>query len=215
MMKIMKKSITDQLFSALKEEIIRQSIKAGEQINPREIAEQYGVSGMPVRDALTRLASFGLVTIRPRVGFFAREFTPTEIREIFEVRRLHEVYCMERYFDQIDRIELERIDKAMDAYEAHPTREAFDQVDEALHDLLIAASENRFLMETYNHVKDLIILIRHLDLGRIDYSHREHRQIVDAMLAGKKELALARLEQHLDNVRNSTLENIGAMEGLA
>jgi len=88
-------------------------------------------------------------------------------------------------------------------------------VDEALHDLLIAASENRFLMETYNHVKDLIILIRHLDLGRIDYSHREHRQIVDAMLAGKKELALARLEQHLDNVRNSTLENIGAMEGLA
>ena len=37
------------------------------------------------------------------------------------MRRLHEVYCMERYFDQIDRIELERIDKAMDAYEAHPS----------------------------------------------------------------------------------------------
>ena len=169
---------------------------------------------MPVRDALTRLASFGLVTIRPRVGF-AREFTPTEVREIFEVRRLHEMYCMERYFHQIDIAQLEQIAEAMDSFESNPSREAFDSIDEALHDLLIAASQNRFLMETYNHVKDLIILIRHLDLGRIDYSHREHRQIVDAMLAGKKELALARLEQHLDNVRNSTLENIGAMEGLA
>lgn len=70
-MKIMKQSISDQMFSILKEAIVRQRIKAGEQINPREIAEQYGVSVMPVRDALTRLASFGLVTIRPRVGFFA------------------------------------------------------------------------------------------------------------------------------------------------
>lgn len=68
-MKIMKQSISDQMFSILKEAIVRQRIKAGEQINPREIAEQYGVSVMPVRDALTRLASFGLVTIRPRVGF--------------------------------------------------------------------------------------------------------------------------------------------------
>ncbi|HHT73027.1 MAG TPA: GntR family transcriptional regulator [Firmicutes bacterium] len=214
-MKIMKKSITDQMFSVLKEEIVRQRIKAGEQINPRQIAEEHGVSVMPVRDALTRLASFGLVTIRPRVGFFAREFTPTEVREIFEVRRLHEMYCMERYFHQIDIAQLEQIAEAMDSFESNPSREAFDSIDEALHDLLIAASQNRFLMETYNHVKDLIILIRHLDLGRIDYSHAEHRQIVDAIRKGDKALSLTYLKQHLDSVRDSTLDSITVEESLA
>ena len=113
------------MFSVLKEEIVRQRIKAGEQINPRQIAEEHGVSVMPVRDALTRLASFGLVTIRPRVGFFAREFTLTEVREIFEVRRLHEMYCMERYFHQIDIAQLEQIAEAMDSFESNPSREAF------------------------------------------------------------------------------------------
>lgn len=208
MMKIVKKSITDQMFSVLKEEIIRQNIKAGEQINPRQIAEQYGVSVMPVRDALVRLASFGLVTIRPRVGFFAREFTPTEVQEIFEVRRLHEVYCLEHYFHQIDLDEMRRIEQMMAAYESNPTREGFDAIDEALHDLLIAASQNRFLIETYNHVKDLIILIRHLDLGRVDYSHLEHRKLVEAVLQGDQQLSLTYLKQHLDSVRDSTLQSI-------
>lgn len=213
-MKIMKQSISDQMFSILKEAIVRQRIKAGEQINPREMAEQYGVSVMPVRDALTRLASFGLVTIRPRVGFFAREFTPDEVREILEVRRLHEVYCLDHYFSQIDLDELQRIKQDMDAYEANPTPEAFDRIDEELHDLFLAASQNRFLMENYQQVKELLILIRNVDAARMRYSHVEHRKIVEAVLRGHKELAVRYLEQHLDNARHATLRSTAAMDGL-
>ena len=78
------------MFSVLKEETLGSGSRR-EQINLRQIAEEHG-ERYACPGCLDQ-ASFGLVTIRPRVGFFAGVH-PTEVREIFEVRRLHEMYCM-------------------------------------------------------------------------------------------------------------------------
>ncbi|MGI6652010.1 MAG: GntR family transcriptional regulator [Limnochordia bacterium] len=214
-MRIVKQSITDQLYIGLKEEIIRQKIPYGAQINPKEIAQEYDVSVMPVRDALTRLASYGLVTIKPRKGFFVKVFTEREIREIFEMRMLLETYCMEHYFENIDKASVERLKAAMETCDHNLSREQFDEMDENLHDLLIAASKNQFLIASYSRVRDIIIFIRHLDLRRMDISHEEHKELVDVILQNDKSAALACLKLHLDSVRDSTLRELKKHEPVA
>ena len=57
---------------------------------------------MPIRDALNQLANEGLVIRKPGL-VFVRSFTPKEAKDLMEVRKLYELYCLEKYFDKIDR----------------------------------------------------------------------------------------------------------------
>ena len=160
-MKIVKDSIMDQVYRIIKDKILLTELRLGEQINPREMALEFRVSVMPVRDALWKLVNEGLVVNKSRVGFFVRSFTRREIADIMEVRKLYELYCLENYFNNIDRKlladYLERCDNNTGL-----SRLAFDELDNNIHDLLIHASQNRYLEKSYHAVKNQIIIFRHL-----------------------------------------------------
>ena len=102
-MVINKKSLTDQVYTMLKDKILNRDVDLGEQLNTREIAEEHGISLMPVRDALRRLANEDLVENKPRVGFFVKNFSEAEVNDILEVRKMHELYCLENYFENINK----------------------------------------------------------------------------------------------------------------
>ena len=68
-MKLVKDSISKQIYSIIKEEILLAKRKPGDQINPRKLADEFETSIMPIRDALNQLTSEGLVVRKPRVGF--------------------------------------------------------------------------------------------------------------------------------------------------
>lgn len=199
-MAIYKQSITDQVFNHLREEIVNLELKQGEQINPKKISEENGISVMPVRDALGRLASYGLVEIKPRVGYFVRSFSKKDILEIMEVRKLNELYCLRTHFSAIDLFKVRKFTEIMKVGGEALSRNAFDQMDDFLHDLVIQASGNSYLIENYNHVKDLVVLLRHLDRERIVQAHTEHQAIVESILAGDCQGAVSNLEYHLERV---------------
>ena len=203
-MKIVKDSIMDQVYRIIKDKILLTELRLGEQINPREMAGEFRVSVMPVRDALWRLVNEGLVVNKSRVGFFVRSFTREEIAEIMEVRKLYELYCLENYFDKIDR-------KLLAAYldrcgnNAELTRLAFDELDNDIHDLLIHASQNRYLEKSYHAVKNQIIIFRHLNKDRIEVANQEHMALLRAILDGDKAAAVKVLEEHIERVASAIL----------
>ena len=94
-MSIIAKSITEQIYDIIKDKILLQEYKVGSKIDMNEIAEEHDISIMPVRDALKRLSSQGLVVNRSRVGFFVKEFSKQEISNIMEVRNMYETYCLD------------------------------------------------------------------------------------------------------------------------
>lgn len=81
-------TLGEQLEAALEEAIITGVLAPGQRINPDEVAEQFGVSRIPVREALRSLDANGWVTIRPRHGAYVRERTERELRQLFEVREV-------------------------------------------------------------------------------------------------------------------------------
>lgn len=201
--KLVRESIAEQVYAIIKEEILCARRKPGEQINPRELAGELGLSVMPIRDALKQLVGEGLVVRKPWVGFFVRSFSNQEVREIMEVHKLYELYCLEEYFDKIDREKLlaclERCRKRNTLTEG----EEFERLDDNIHSLIAQASENVFLIRSYNNIKDLIVLIRHLIHGQTHKANEEHIALLEAILEGDKERAKEILRDHIDRVARS------------
>ena len=96
-------SIKDQVYNELRNEILRGNYKSGEQLNPKVLSKRYGVSVMPVRDALLHLVQKHLVVNRERVGFFVANYTISEMHALMEMRKLYELYNIEWYFGALDK----------------------------------------------------------------------------------------------------------------
>lgn len=79
-------SLPAQIHEALEESIIRGDIAPGSRLRADDIAAQYGVSRIPVREALSSLHEAGWVDIRPRYGVYVRDRDRTELHELFEAR---------------------------------------------------------------------------------------------------------------------------------
>ena len=203
-MKLVSYNINEQLYQIIKERILLTDLSLGEQINLRELAREFGISTIPVRDALFQLINEGLVENRSRMGFFVRSFTTKEISDIMEVRLLYELYCLENYFGKIERkILIQCLAKCKKQKE--PSRHEFDALDEQIHDLFINASQNEHLMKSYKEVRNQIIIFRHLDKDRIEVANQEHLEFLQLILEGDKVGALLGLRRHIERVASSIL----------
>lgn len=104
------RTVADSVYVWMKEAIIRGEFRPGERLAQDRITERLGVSRTPVRDAMKRLATEGLIVIKPRCGAVVFDISEARLTEIYELRILLEQYCAEKACviatdEQIDAIE--------------------------------------------------------------------------------------------------------------
>lgn len=87
--------VGDQAYAALHAAIVDGTYQGGRRLQIRDLAAELGISVMPVREAITRLEEDGLVETRPRRGAVVRSFSPAELLDIYDVRRVLEVRATE------------------------------------------------------------------------------------------------------------------------
>lgn len=201
------KSITEQIYEIMKDKILFQEYEIGSKIETKEIAEEYNISVMPVRDALKKLCSEELVVNKSRVGFFVRTFSEEEIDNIMELRSVLEIYCLDTYFEKINKNRLKVICHNIKLIE-NQNKSDFARLDDEFHNLIISSSNNNIVMKNYNNIKDIIVLCRHLDKKRIRFANEEHCQIIESIVSGNKETAIEQLKTHISNFDYSIKENI-------
>ena len=102
----------DLIAESLRHEILRGEIPPGQPLRQEELAERFGVSRLPVRDALLRLEAQGLVHVFPNRGAFVISLSPEEVREIYEMRILLEGDVLERAVPRISDDDWRRIEAA-------------------------------------------------------------------------------------------------------
>ena len=85
--------LIDNVYARLRELIITDVLRAGQKLVDRDLAERLGVSRTPVREALGRLAMMGLVEARSRQGYYVREYSAKEVTDLYEIRKVLEVYA--------------------------------------------------------------------------------------------------------------------------
>ena len=84
--KLRRERASDAVFSLLRDRILSHAFKPGERLNIKSLAAQTGVSLSPVKEAVNRLASEGLVDIRPQRGTYITDVVPEDIVEVCEIR---------------------------------------------------------------------------------------------------------------------------------
>lgn len=194
---------TPRLREALEDDIVAGRLKPGQRLDEVGLAERFGVSRTPIREALIQLAASGLVEIRPRRGAFVVLLGPRELIESFELMAEIEAAC--------GRLAVQRMGTAdRDAILlAHETcRAAVAAGDEAayypanarFHAAIYAATGNRVLAGEALRLQRGLQPYRRLQLKvprRVEASFAEHEGIVEALLAGNGPLAAERLRAHV------------------
>ncbi len=180
------KTLREEIVDILREAIIKNKLKPGTKISEMELAEEYGISRTPVREALWQLESEGFVKIIPRKGAVVATITEEDVRNFYELRALLESYAATRTLDKMtekDIKKLESLNKKMEkAYKAGDVKELYRAHNE-FHKQLIKHCENKLLLQILENLYQRFQRFRwYLTLlKKMEGSIEQHWQIIDAI----------------------------------
>ena len=198
------RTLSEQVLDQLREDILSGELAAGEVLGEVALAESFGVSRGPVREALSRLASEGLVTLVPRRGAEVTRLTREEFLDAYQVREALETLAIRLAVPRIDAEVLERLRELHQEMIGHADKHEvkdFFEANAAFHGLLVSASGNRKLQELYRLLLGQMgrYLARSLALrGTIEKSITEHAAILDAIEASDTARAVKLIADHIE-----------------
>ena len=199
--------INEQVYEAIETAIVRCELGPGTVLGDRQLAEVLGVSRTPVRDALHRLESSGLVERRGRMGWMVSTFALQDVRELFELRRIFEPLGLERLSETWEEAIVRELSHSFEKFPERLTRDLLPDYlheDRRFHKEIVGCSRNGRIIRFYGTVEKQIDRIRHYLSynyeGRVEASLKEHREICAAIAARDLRTTTEALDNHLRTV---------------
>lgn len=198
-------SVQAQLFHDLRDRIIRGHLSPGARLRPEELAREYGVSKMPVREALRDLAMEGLVTLVPYREARVAELSLAELEEVFFLRVLLEGEATRLGTQRLETDELRSLASLVQAmYAAVTDHDQWLHLDKEFHMTIYRASGNRRLAHFIHLLRNDIERYVRRYIGtedNIGRSMRSHEAILHACQRHDPEGAAQATRSHLQEVR--------------
>ncbi|MFC8448872.1 GntR family transcriptional regulator [Kitasatospora sp. NPDC057223] len=204
------------LCRAIREDVIRGVHRPGQRLTEEAMAARYGVSRVPVREALRTLEAEGFVQSRPYAGIVVVELDDDEAEDLLEVRALLEPLgagraAARRTPEQLGRLK-ELLLLGEEAIEAGRLDE-LARLNSRFHEVIAAASGSRTLSRLVTQLSQKIAWVYSAELPRrAEDSWREHAEIVAAVEQGDPERAAAVVARHIAAAR-SAYRRRGAAQG--
>ena len=200
------KSLSQKVMLRLRQAIIEGELKLGAVIAEEMLAQSFGVSRTPVREAMSLLQAQGLVVVKPQVGSFV--FTPSaaDIVELCTFRILIEPKAAELAYRHDRDGALKALTAAVaDMKQAVAAKDtlAYGSADTAFHDALFVHCGNHYLMQSYQLIAGRIAALRTNLSSPIDVqtpaSFDQHRELLDLFERGKFEGFTKLMTLHISN----------------
>lgn len=187
----------------VRQRIYQRELRPGQWIDEMKMAEEFGISRTPLREALKVLAAEGLVTMKLRRGAYVAEVTEKDMRDVYHLLALLESDAAATVARSATGEQLQQLQQ-LHASLCTATGDAgrFFQLNEQFHLQLLTLCDNRFLLQTVTDLRKFMKLNRQQSLfkqGRISDSLREHEAIMQHLLARDAEAARQAMRQHFDN----------------
>jgi DNA-binding GntR family transcriptional regulator len=193
--------VTSQsIADALRADILRGKLQDGQPLKQDEIASQFGVSKIPVREALVQLKVEGLVDFYPNRGAFVSELSAAEADEIYIMRIALEKAILARAIPDLTVAHFKRAAEILATIDNESNIAKWGELNWEFHATLYSPAELPRVMETIRTLHTNIARYLVLYLAGMDYqkkSQREHRALLQACRAGDVEKAEVILEEHL------------------
>jgi DNA-binding GntR family transcriptional regulator len=190
-------------YRALWTGIVGGRIEPGVQLRPDTIAEQLDISTTPVREALHRMEGDGLVVKLPYRGWFVREFTEQEVRELYEMRAALESFSVRLACERVTAGELAWLREHQSVGEAalkSGDMEAYRIYNRDLHAAIMEAARNSYLSSAMGQLslQSQVLVARTIRLvGRPSRAIEEHRELIDLIGTRQDKGAQELMERHI------------------
>ena len=203
-MRISRKSLADEVYKTLLGQVMDGRLPSGSRLCEERLCESLGVSRTPLREAMIRLVREGALEKRHNYGCVVRKRELGDLEELMQARSLLERLALREWFGRLDRGRLKDIDSRLRDSEAAPEgqlREGILRADEAMHALILSACGNRFVADQIKSLQSLCApyrVHRCSDSSDVKAMLFERRKVLDAMLSGDLEGAVAALAEHFE-----------------
>jgi len=207
-------TLKNRVYAELRYSIIMGHRLPGEKINVRQVAEQYGASITPVREALQMLHQEGLVTIKPHSGYLVTRLTLKQLRDLFELREILEMAAVERAASRISEEQIIEMERAYTGYSGDDDESyaRYTAENRRFHCLIAEATGNQELTEMLGHVHDR--LARFMVMRRAGHSMQQsHERIIRALRERDPEAACDALSDELADTRSVVLDRVIQEQG--
>ena len=196
--------IGGQLVASLRERIIRGDLVPGMRLSEKDIAEAYGMSRQPVREAFIRLAGDGLVEVRPQRGTFVRKISTAEVEMSRFVREAVEADVAKLAATRASDADVAELRAQIERQAEVRDHDAitFMQLDERFHRTLAEIADRAGAWAHLQPIKMHMDRVRYLSVAQVPVSRlvAEHRPIVGAIADRDAEAAETAVRRHLRSV---------------
>jgi DNA-binding GntR family transcriptional regulator len=208
-------SLRSQLVSRMLHSIFSGELRGGDRLVEADLARRFGVSRTPIREALGELAAIGVISMRPNHGAIVCPFGPTQLSELYHVRRVLEVEATRTA--NVDRGALEQIrgrtQLLIDQSDRseHWAEQAL-AIDQQFHWLISHSSGNDRLGEEIGKYRTLVVAVGNA-VGNKLYAHdqnmSEHLTIIGHLLNGRRDDAAEAMGRHIMRGAATAAEVLG------
>lgn len=193
---------TETIANALRNDILQGIYKSNAPLRQDEIAARFGVSKIPVREALQQLKAEGLVTFFPNRGAVVSALSSAEVDEIYAMRIALETLALQRAIPHLTIADLTRAEALLDQLDQEEQVVRWSELNWEFHALLYRPANLPRLMSGVSTLHVNVARYMLLYLAGLDYqatSQAEHRAILAACRQGQIDLACAHLRHHLQS----------------
>jgi DNA-binding GntR family transcriptional regulator len=206
-------SSPNSVYELLREDIIEGRLAANERLKVSVLAERYGTSTNPVREALQQLRGEGFVVIETNRGARVRAIDAAFLRDTYEIEVLIEPYLTRWFVGIATSADIERLVAIQAEIEAHDFRDLNHNsaLDTQFHRVLYDRHYNRHAFEMWWKHREILSAISRrypLSLKRRAEVLREHRRLIDCLIAHDAEGAASIVAQHVEGSGRHLIEQV-------
>ena len=188
-------TLREIILETIRESILRGTLRPGEKVPEPELAERFGISRTPIREAFRQLESEGFLTVVPRKGAVVTDLSERDVEEFYSIKSILEGYAARMAAEKLSDKDIERlnaINERLEQLARENDVKTFFRVHNEFHDLFIRAAGNDKLAELIGQLVLKFNRLRMTSLslpGRMEISVLEHKKIIEAFRTHNGELA--------------------------
>jgi len=211
--KIVRPTTVELVTTAIRQRILSGDLAPGEVLRQEALADELGVSRVPIREAITRLTGEGLLTNVPHKGAYVAELSVDEVKETFDIRLRLEPWIFAEAIPRISDAEIskaERLVKEMDKADSG----VWGQLNWRFHETLYLPAQREITLQMLRVLHDRSDRYFRFQVVQVpirEQSHEEHMGLVEACKKRDAKLGAKLLEQHVKTAAQQIVSVVDAI----
>jgi len=207
-------TLRERIVDFIKDAIISGTLKPGERVPEQEIAENFGISRTPIREAFRQLESEGFITVTPRKGAVVSPITDRDVSEFYDIKSLLEGYAARTACSKLTSKEIKRLETLNAQMERCAEKndvKGFFKLDHQFHDTFLKACGNDKLCALIHHLVQQFERFRITAMalpGRMNDSVKQHNEIIEAFKANDTARVEALVKANAERGRDTLVEEL-------